>query len=292
MATTFDYLPLVALLFMATVVWFTAFKSLIRARTIEDIPTSKIRSAHQGYVEITGFARQQNKPILASPLSGEPCLWFQYKVEKYSDNGKSESWKTISSGRSQTPIIIDDDGSSCFVLPNNAEISTSHKRQWYGNTSTPQSPLNQKGLFNKNYRYTEELIKPEDFLYALGHFHTEHPASQSEQINEHKAILLSEWKQDYQGLLSKYDNNQDGKIDLQEWEEVRVAAEQEAIKLVLNDFNHEPINTLRESDNGRQPFIVSNKDPKQLSRHYRHKAIGMTVLALLLSGFAVFKLLP
>lgn len=284
----FEYLPLVAMLIISVIFWAAVFQQIIRARTIEDVPTSKIRSAHQGYVEITGFAKQLDKPLLVAPLSTEPCLWFQYKVEKYSGRDRDQSWKTISSGRSKTPIIIEDSGSCCFILPNNADISTSHKRQWYGDTSTPTSPLNNSRLFSKRYRYSEELIKPEDWLYALGEFHTQHPNSQASQIDERKAILLSEWKQDYQQLIDAYDTNNDGKIDLDEWEQVRVAAAKEATKLVINDFNHEPIHTLREPQHSRQPFIISNKDPKQLSRQYRLKAFGMTVAAVALSVFSAY----
>lgn len=44
-----------------------------RARLIEDMPTSKIRSASQGYTELIGVA--ENRGVtLSSPLSGSPCV--------------------------------------------------------------------------------------------------------------------------------------------------------------------------------------------------------------------------
>ncbi len=89
---------LIALIAAAAVAGFYfAFRFLRRARIIRDTPTSKIRSAAQGYLELEGRGElMEGEPIVA-PLTGQTCTWYRYKVEKrevrYS-NGKQ--WHTAS----------------------------------------------------------------------------------------------------------------------------------------------------------------------------------------------------
>ena len=47
------------------------------ARLIEGMPTSRIRSASQGYTELIGVAELQGNPQLA-PLSNTLHLWWRY----------------------------------------------------------------------------------------------------------------------------------------------------------------------------------------------------------------------
>ncbi|MEZ4720285.1 MAG: LemA family protein [Flavobacteriales bacterium] len=50
--------------------WFCFFHYFKRARLIEDTPTSRIRSAAQGYIEIVGAVSSARNKELAAPLSG------------------------------------------------------------------------------------------------------------------------------------------------------------------------------------------------------------------------------
>src|SRR3990170_7654612 len=60
--------------------WYV-WRSLNKARTIEDIPTSKARSAHQGYVELEGVGRLMDGAPIVGPLSGPPGGWFRSRAE-------------------------------------------------------------------------------------------------------------------------------------------------------------------------------------------------------------------
>ena len=57
------------------------FMFLVRKRTIQDIPTSRIRSAAQGYVELEGVCELMDGPPILSPLTGSQCAWYQYSVQ-------------------------------------------------------------------------------------------------------------------------------------------------------------------------------------------------------------------
>jgi len=66
-------------------------KSFQHARVMEDMPTSKVRSSAQGFVDLSG---------LQHPLAGNACTWWDYKIEKKktsrnSNGGDSTTWVTV-----------------------------------------------------------------------------------------------------------------------------------------------------------------------------------------------------
>lgn len=259
--------------------WF-GFSQLKKARIIEDTPTSKIRSAHQGYVELMGLAKNlvSETPLL-SPLSGDACLWFSYKIERYERNGKRSSWRTVESRSSERPFILDDHTEQCYIMPGRAEVSTFRKNTWYGKDRYP-SGRKSAGLFGRNYRYTEQLLCEEDLLYAIGLFQTRHPPSGLEQSQQRMADILSEWKQDYDKLVARFDRNGDGEIDLVEWD----VARQEALRAAEREQRgkpvaSEPVHTLAYSPSRHQPFILATSEPESLSRRFRYQALGLFIVS-------------
>ncbi len=235
------------------------FSQLKKARIIEDTPTSKIRSAHQGYVELMGIVQNisAESPLL-SPLSGAPCLWFSYKIERYESNGKRSNWRTIEKRSSERPFILDDSTAQCFVMPDRAEVSTFRKSTWYGNDRYPTGGKQNASLFGRRYRYTEQLLCADDLLYAIGLFQTRHPPSGLEQSRQRMAAILSEWKQDYDKLVARFDRNGDGEIDLEEWDlaqqEALLAPEREQRKKAAAT---EPVHTLAYSPIRHLPLIFA-----------------------------------
>ena len=85
------------LLFAAGFTGFNAIQNLRRYQAIADTPTSKIRSASQGYVELSGTIEKADSPDiqpLSGPLTGLPCVWYRYSIERYRRSGKSSHWQT------------------------------------------------------------------------------------------------------------------------------------------------------------------------------------------------------
>ena len=70
--------------------WYT-FRSWARNRAIEDTATSRVRSAAQGYVEISGLGVLPPKSANKAPLTGIPCTWWRYKIEERRSTGRSRS---------------------------------------------------------------------------------------------------------------------------------------------------------------------------------------------------------
>ncbi len=87
---------LICLAIMAAISILAWLSALNRLRAIRDTPTSKIASAAQGYVELTGRGHPFGEPLLGK-LSLLPCLWYRYKVERRESGNK---WKSMDSGES------------------------------------------------------------------------------------------------------------------------------------------------------------------------------------------------
>jgi len=249
---------------MALISLFAWLAALHRLRTINGTPTSKIASAAQGYVELIGTGKNAGETPVISTLSLLPCLWYRYKIEcKNSDN----EWQTESSGESEFPFLLFDGSAACVVDPSGAEIITAHKETWT----------------KDKYRYTEWKLLGIDTIYAIGEFKTIGGSTNSEKINDMVKAVLAEWKENMPELLARFDLNNDGELDMQEWALARNAARREAEKRLTQARSEPDTNYLMRPDDGRL-FLISNLSPDKLARRYSiwtwaHLAIFFGALA-------------
>ena len=158
--------------------WY-AFRAWAKNRTIEDTPTSRVRSAAQGYVELTGRGVPPPNTANKAPLTGLPCTWWRYKVEQRRYSGRSRSWSTVQSDTSSVPFLLDDGTGQCLIDPRGAEVFPGATDVWYGPSEWPQVHIpNGTGVFawlvdnfvTDEYRYTEYRLQPNQELYAIGAF--------------------------------------------------------------------------------------------------------------------------
>lgn len=164
-----------------------AFRAFRIYRIIEDIPTSQIRSAPQGYIELTGTVKLKNsQTLLTAPLTGKLCHWYEYEIAEKC----GKSWKRKEHGISEQEFVLADITGECLILPEAAEVTTTEDNHWYGNTEKPLGKEKKNGLLAQSmskYRYTEKLILPGEKLYAIGQFHTNAP-SENELDNKSKVF--------------------------------------------------------------------------------------------------------
>lgn len=265
--------------------WF-GFRHLARARFIEDLPTSQIRSAAQGYVEFAGRVRWMSGPEIVSPLSGQPCVWWRYKVEERRGSGRNRHWTTIDSGESDDLFLLGDQGGECIVDPVGARVFPSLDRTWQGSAARPgRIPVRWTWFTFGNYRYSEQLLQRGAPLVAIGWFRSQ---GAIQDLNESRdiAALLGEWKRDRPELLHRFDADRNGEIDLQEWEAARRAAGEEVRLRHVEAASHPDIDVLCRPPDGR-PFFLSAVPQSQLIRRYRRWALSCLTLSALLGALVM-----
>jgi hypothetical protein len=276
-----------------------AFHRLRKARAIEDVPTAKIRSAPQGYVELVGEAQaMQGEPIIA-PLSKEPCCWYRYSIE----SRKGGEWSMVRREASDGLFLIRDDTGECIVDPEGAEVTPKTRRVWFGDDGDALTvvvpPRGAEGLrlgpvimrptggLDARYRYTEEIIHSDDPLYALGDFKTLDDIDHHQSRSEITAAILREWKADQARLLQRFDHDRDGRIDVEEWEDARRVAAQRAEAEHQEQLAHQHVHTLRAPAAGGRPYLLSSLPQTGLARRYRWQAFGALLMFLVASGALV-----
>jgi hypothetical protein len=277
--------------------WWLAFGAFRRARLIEDIPTSKIRSAAQGYVELIGHAEFMDGPDIISPLSGRRCLWYRYRIEERRRSGKHHRWHQIEKGISDSFFLLKDDTAYCVIDPEGAEVRGGGKHCWYGSSRWPEKrATNAKastgfwkfiGLGFGRYRYTEWWLDEYDPLYAIGRFRTVGGANNLTPINDDVRELVAKWKHDPE-TLKKFDTNRDGKIDVGEWETLRKAAHQEAVRTRLEAPETPAVNVLQKPEFRQQLFLLSTDDPDKMAFGFRWKGRGLLLFAIIAAAMTAY----
>ncbi len=279
---------------VSAIAFYYIWRSLHRARIIEDTPTARIRSAPQGYVELEGVGQLLEGPPIVGPLTGIHCLWYSYKIEHrethHDSRGHSSSnWSTLQSGISDGLFLLDDGTASCIIDPDGAEVVADDNDVWYGHDSFPRSgPPAKKSWIrfgSGDYRYTEERLMPGS-VYALGWFNTVRNAPGD--VNTEVAALLRDWKGDQPGLLARFDHNRDGQIDVSEWDGVREAALQEVIKLRSHRPHAPASNVLVRSPSDRQPFLLSAVPQRVLAWRYRRRSLLALLAACIGIAFTLW----
>ena len=267
-----------------------------RARLIEDMPTSKIRSCPQGYVELYGTAKWMEGPEIHAPLSGLPCVWYSFTVEEYVEHSK-QKWRRVSSGVSDELFVLEDDTGACVIDPEHAEVTPSSNTTWYGNERLgPRwhtSPLDilSGGLFQtgQKYRYTELRLDVYESLYAIGEF-SSIGTDYRQDIKSAALEKLRELKKD-KDKLAEYDVNNDGQIDAEEWEQARKDAKQAAIEEQLAKPLPKRMHILKKPQSKKyQPFLLSSKTETHMSRNNRIFSAGLASLFVVFTSSIFLKI--
>ncbi len=280
------------------------FSSLRRYRLIEDIPTARVRSAPQGYVELHGQARALPGEPIVAPLSQTPCCWYSFRVEQRA----GKNWRTIDSGTSDGLFLLRDETGECLIDPEGAEIDTTHSQTWHGSAAGLGLPgLHRLGqdfgpgfrvasrvlgasgaLLGGGQRYTERVILEGDPLYAIGWFHSLDDSDFRDSERVRMQEILREWKAHPERLRERFDLDRNGTIDLREWQLAREQARRQAREELEPARNDTHVHVLRKPPQGI--YLIANREESALVRRLRWRArigLGLFGLALLIDGLAL-----
>ena len=237
-----------ALAAMAVVSFFAWMGNYRRYRQVHDLPTSRIASAAQGYVELFG----RSVPILDSPvtapLSNLACCWYRYCVQRKTSDNK---WRTEDEGESVAHFLLVDETGQCVISPDGAEVLYTRRNSWT----------------HGDRRYTEWLLVPQGPLYAIGEFRTTGGAHLELDENKEVSHLLADWKQEQAALLERFDLDRSGNLDLREWEQARLEARRHVQKQHAELHGGEGVHLLTKPADGRM-FLLAGALPEAIGRRF------------------------
>ncbi|WP_277374123.1 GIDE domain-containing protein [Pseudomonas sp. AA-38] len=254
-----------------------------QARHLLDTPTSKIRSAAQGYVELYGVLHELPGAEVRGPLTGKPCLWWRYRIEEYQSSDNKSTWRVVERGSSEAWLRLDDGTGECLIDPRGAEVRPVVRDSWEGNLRHPLGPV-KSGFWRflssgRRYRYVEERLHAGQPLYAIGDFRTQGAAQQGFDPTAAQGAVIREWKGDFAGLLRRFDSDGNGQLDEREWDRVRLAARLEAEDRQRLRAQ-EPARNQMARPREAQPFILANAGEDELARGFYWQAAAGAVLCL------------
>lgn len=271
---------------------YRVFLSLRRDRFAADTPLAHIRSAAQGYVHLEGEAGPPPEGPISAPLSGRPCVWWDYKIERHQRTANNrDEWHVTDSATSVAPFSLRDKDGECLVGPVGADVTPTSRDIWYGEAPRPTClpDLQARGLSSdRSYRYTERVIGTGAHLTVLGELRSRSVVASIEQ--EVGKIVIG-WKHDQPALLAKFDRDHDGQLSAEEWEAVRAAAREQVESTLAT--REARVSVVGQTTHG-EPFLIAPLDGQHLVSREKHRAalaLAASVLLALLTAWAAQKAL-
>jgi E3 Ubiquitin ligase len=285
---------------MGLILFSHGFVILNRKRTIENIPTSRIRSMQMGRVEVAGMARQKYR--LKTPYSNLDCVYYRYVVIDKPDLTTNYSTtalvvspgirflagtqllnrsrnKVIARGDSgKIPFYIEDDTGRVLIEPAGAQVIVTNTNTM-NNAMTGALPM----LGGGRYKIVENYIPVGYHIYVHGHADRRVAAVNTRR--KKTLAKLKELKAD-QSKLMAYDTDNSGHIDDEEWQRARADIEREVIAEELNEKVTNEVAITRKSS--RDLFIISDQKEEKLVAGLNYRIIGSVALSMLFLGAAIF----
>jgi hypothetical protein len=254
---------LIALLAMGA--WWIA---IARARSLQGLPVSAIQSAAQGYVKLAGLGA----PLLGQVLpvmNGRSVVWYRIETyeRRYAGGGKVR-WVYTGSEEILAPFMLQDSSGHCLVSNERAEVlADCVEEEIEGDTC-----------------WRTQCIYADQAIYVLGSFRSKQPLFAQAEKKQRLQTLLANWKKSHQKLLTDFDRNQDGEIDLQEWEQVQQATASDVERQESRLAGLGPQHRIGRDPKSTRLFLISDCLPRKLAMRYRwwgafHGAVFLLALA-------------
>jgi len=262
------------------------FAALRRKRLMENTPTSLVRSAAMGLVELKGVAQPRQE--ITAPMSGRASCWWRLEIQEWRKSGKSSKWVTIREAVSPGFFYLEDATGRVLVDPAGAEFNVPA-------VATPLDASNRAALSGalasrgvaaagffgpaRQIRFLEQNIMPLTPLYVLGELgHLQDQLSARRQNYLARVKALKEDKE----AMRRADADGDGAVSPEEWEKVRQKMEEEWLK----EEAGRPVSVEEKLILRRSPhqdlFVCAGTEEDYL------KTQGLTIFLKLAGGVALF----
>jgi hypothetical protein len=157
--------------------FFRGFLLLQRKRLIQNTPSSKIRSASIGLVEISGLAC--GPYLVTAPLTGISCFCYRTVARQEKQSGKNKEWQVVAEENFHVPFFVDDNTGRLLVDPRGAELDLHRdfKREFSDSIFSGDDPIpgevrtfltRHNVACERKTRVEEYCLKPKNALFILG----------------------------------------------------------------------------------------------------------------------------
>ena len=258
-------------------------------RQIENTPVSRIRSLASGMVEV--FGRAERCYALVTPVTQVPCIY--YRLLRYRRDNRNDTWRLSSQRTSGLhPFWLSDATGKVLIDPLAADLRPGHREEGSGDG------LN-NAFFGREYqpdsdeKWVEESIPEGEMLYVLGFAAPRRRSGES--LHEATVGRLRDLKQSPE-LRQRFDKNNDGKIDADEWDEARRVIADEVAKSRLQGEQErrkqEESLVIGASPRRSLPFLIAQTiNEKAVTRTLWWQALAFFLAGLFLSLWALQQLL-
>ena len=152
-------------------------------RTVEDVPTSKVKGVFFGLNEVKGSV--MSDAPLQTYLTEKPSVWYEWsisehwkKTERYRDkdgNQKTRTksgWRKVDSGGSFQSFFLKDDTGELLIEPEGAKVDAPSTMSSSCSPTDPfyyeKGPDRAIAHSTHRRRFSERSLTPNDELYILG----------------------------------------------------------------------------------------------------------------------------
>lgn len=160
------------------------WKRMRLRRLVEDMPTSPIQSAPQGFIEVQGEAYAFSRDVY-SGLNGSPMLYVEYKAQRYVRRKKNSGWETMFECTLGERFLLRDQSGWAHVLMKGANLQLREEEyDWdllggdaqahFMEKIFPRMTVNgwNQTIGDGEWRILERGIHPGETVYVLGSLKT------------------------------------------------------------------------------------------------------------------------
>lgn len=160
------------------VLFVRGFLMLRFKRLIMNTPSSRVRSASMGLVEISGLAKGPS--TIPAGITGEACYYYRATAWELRQSGRNREWKQVASESLYVPFFVEDPTGRLLIDPQGADldIHCSFKDEFdtsFFRSNRDMLPENvakflaRNGIsFSESIRLEEYCINPDYPLFVFG----------------------------------------------------------------------------------------------------------------------------
>ena len=175
----FALIPL--LISLALLFWWRAV--ILFKRTVEDVPTSKVKGVFYGLNEVKGSVKSDSP--LQTYLTEGPSVWYEWSISEHwektetykGSDGKTRTrtksgWRKVDSGASCQSFFLMDDTGVLLIEPRGANVEVPTTMSHSCSPSDPlyygKGPVGAIAHSTYRRRFSERSLTPGDDIYILG----------------------------------------------------------------------------------------------------------------------------